>query len=74
MVSPFIIPLTVSNFHIRVSGERALEQLNYSLIKGHPWYDWFRSCPRGAAPYVVMSLQPHHVVAARSSSPQDGSG
>jgi polyadenylate-binding protein len=31
----------VSNFYIRVSGERALEQLNYSLIKGHPWYDWF---------------------------------
>lgn len=24
----------------RVTGERALEQLNYSLIKGRAWYVW----------------------------------
>ena len=50
------------------SGERALEQLNYSLIKGRAWSVIYRSY---SASNFIFIPQPHNVVSARPRLAQD---
>jgi RNA recognition motif-containing protein len=58
------------NYLNAADGERALEQLNYSLIKGRAWLVSQLVYTMHAS---HVAIQSHHVVAARPAASQDRS-